>query len=914
MHRFFKHPWIIIGVSLALTVFFGIQLKDIHLDNSIRQFFPQKHPSYARLLKTENQFGSTVVIGVALETDQPSIITADNLRIIDSITKKVEALDNVDSIDSLSNIDYVYGTNGSLSEGTLPGDDYTGSDADIARVKERLSDWNDMYRRVILSDDGHSAQMQIMVNPSSSEKQRQTVLNEIRDVTLNETKGTNLSVTFYGDPVLTESARSFMISDLIRLIPLVTLVVLITLFFSFRTLDGTLLPLISVLMGTIQACGLMALCHITFTIVSSVIPVALIACGSAYGIHMLTHYYIALENVPKPITRESHREAVFQGIKEVFVPVLLAGLTTIAGFLSLVTSPIGPLHSFAIFTACGITFSLVLALTFIPALLIVKPLNKVGYKSKHMEKITNKVKAKIAAHTGTGSDPELGGQVASYNIYRALCGTKPRLYAFCLLIVLFSGIGLKRLVVDTALLNYFPANSKLRTDISYVDKRFAGTNSMYLVVKSDKKGGMTNPEILKSVDNLQNYISEKYDGVGKVVSFTTFIKRMNQVMHIPESAESYAAKAAAADSSGATIDSFGPVDTFDTVDSFDTAPVDSFDSGSSSAAAPVPSDYVDPNIAYADKLARPMTVQDGLNMLSDAYAEAGGTHATIDGIVAVLEQKLNYNGSAYYEIPYDTAKYPAATREELSDLVSQYLQLLAGSESLKRFADNPLSPSAIKVQVQLRSHSTEETGKMIKGITGYAKRNFPAGYSLEITGPAEMEYTMTDMVISSQIASLVFSLACVFVIIAFSFKSIGAGLLGSLPLAFAIILNYMTMGFGGINLDLVTSIIASVAVGVGIDYTIHFLESYRAERAVCDDLDVVAKRTFRKSGNGIITNALAVGLGFLVLYFSKFAVLRYIGILVAIVMFTSSALAMTVIPGILTNYDPKFMRPKTEKK
>ncbi|HAH62109.1 MAG TPA: hypothetical protein DCL73_08445, partial [Treponema sp.] len=151
MHRFFKHPWIIIGVSLALTVFFGIQLKDIHLDNSIRQFFPQKHPSYARLLKTENQFGSTVVIGVALETDQPSIITADNLRIIDSITKKVEALDNVDSIDSLSNIDYVYGTNGSLSEGTLPGDDYTGSDADIARVKERLSDWNDMYRRVILS-------------------------------------------------------------------------------------------------------------------------------------------------------------------------------------------------------------------------------------------------------------------------------------------------------------------------------------------------------------------------------------------------------------------------------------------------------------------------------------------------------------------------------------------------------------------------------------------------------------------------------------------------------------------------------------------------------------------------------------------------------------------------------------------
>jgi Predicted exporters of the RND superfamily len=908
MHRFFKHPWIIISISLALTVFFGIQLKDIHLDNSVRQFFPQKHPSYSRLLETENQFGSTVVIGVALETDQPSIITADNLKIIDAITKKVTALDNIDSVDSLSNIDYVYGSNGSLAEGTLLGDDYTGSDADIARVKERLADWNDMYRRVILSDDGHSAQMQITIDSKASEKARQTALNQIRNIALSETKGTNLTVTFYGDPVLTESARSFMLSDLIRLIPLVTLVVLITLFFSFKTLDGTLLPLIAVLMGTIWACGLMALFNVTFTIVSSVIPVALIACGSAYGIHMLTHYYIALEEVPLPITRESHKEAIFKGIKEVFVPVLLAGLTTIAGFLSLITSPIGPLHSFAIFTAFGITFSLILALTFIPALLIVKPLKRVGYKSKHMEKVTNKVKAKIASRTGTAADPELGGQAVSYNIYRVLCGTKPRLFVFSFLVVLFSFIGLKRLVVDTALINYFPADSKLRTDVDYVDKRFAGTNSMYLVIKSDKKGGMTNPEILESVDKMQDYITEKYEGVGKIISFTTFIKRMNQVMHIPESAETYAAKTAQADTTGPAVDSF------DTVDSFDSAPVDSFDTGAASAAPAVRPDYVDPNIAYADKLAQPMTVQDGLTMISNAYAEAGGTHATVDGIVNILEQKLNYNGTAYYEIPYDTAKYPAATREQLSDLVSQYLQLLAGSDSLKRFADNPLSPSTIKVQVQLRSHSTDETGKMIKDIEGYAKRNFPKGYSLEITGPGEMEYTMTSMVISSQISSLVFSLACVFVLIAFSFRSVWAGLLGSLPLAFAIILNYMTMGFAGIRLDLVTSIIASVAVGVGIDYTIHFLETYRTERAASDDLDVVAKRTFRKSGHGIITNALAVGLGFLVLYFSKFVVLRYIGVLVAIVMFTSSALAMTIIPGVLTNYDPKFMRPKEAKK
>ena len=413
MRKFFKHLWIIVAACLLLTVFFAVQLKNIHLNNSVRQFFPQKHESYVRLLDAEADFGSTVVIGVAVETDEPSIITAEHIAVIDAITRRVELLDNVTGVDSLSNIDYVYGSDGSLAEGPLIDDDYTGSANDVRVIKQRLSDWDDMYKRVILSDDGRAAQMQVTISADASEVARQETLDAIREIALEETADTHLRVTLYGDPVLTESARAFMISDLIHLIPLVTLVVLLTLFLSFRTLDGTLLPLISVLIATTWACGLMAFCNITFTIVSSVIPVALIACGSAYGIHMLTHYYIALENTAQPITREAHNEAVFQGMREVFTPVLLAGLTTIAGFLSLVTSPIGPLHSFAIFTAVGILSSLVLSLTFIPALLMLKPLDKVGAKSKVMEFITARVQKTLEAH----EDSELGGQAPPYRVF-----------------------------------------------------------------------------------------------------------------------------------------------------------------------------------------------------------------------------------------------------------------------------------------------------------------------------------------------------------------------------------------------------------------------------------------------------------------------------------------------------------------
>jgi predicted RND superfamily exporter protein len=257
-------------------------------------------------------------------------------------------------------------------------------------------------------------------------------------------------------------------------------------------------------------------------------------------------------------------------------------------------------------------------------------------------------------------------------------------------------------------------------------------------------------------------------------------------------------------------------------------------------------------------------------------------------------------------------KYPAATREGLANLVSQYLLLYSGQ--LDRFSDDQLAPKTIRMQVQLRCHDTHKIKEIITEAQDYAKANFPAGYTLVPTGNGEMEVSMTDMVISSQITSILFSIFMVFVIIAVSFKSPVAGLLGAIPLAFTIILNFMTMGFTGIHLDLVTSIIASVAIGVGIDYTIHFMESYKAERAKSDNVEEVTMRTFAVSGLGIVTNALAVGLGFLVLLLSSFQILRCIGLLVAIVMFSSSFLAMTVIPGVLNAFDPKFIRPKEEKK
>ena len=144
MQHLLKFPKIIIGVCLVITAFFCFQFKNLTLENSIRSFFPQNDEAYKRLIDTEQTFGSMVVIGMSLETVEDSIVTADNIKIIRDITDSVEVLDGVEGVDSLSNITYIYGESGSLISGYLiDEDEFSVSTDDIARVKERLVEWDD---------------------------------------------------------------------------------------------------------------------------------------------------------------------------------------------------------------------------------------------------------------------------------------------------------------------------------------------------------------------------------------------------------------------------------------------------------------------------------------------------------------------------------------------------------------------------------------------------------------------------------------------------------------------------------------------------------------------------------------------------------------------------------------------------
>jgi predicted RND superfamily exporter protein len=163
---------------------------------------------------------------------------------------------------------------------------------------------------------------------------------------------------------------------------------------------------------------------------------------------------------------------------------------------------------------------------------------------------------------------------------------------------------------------------------------------------------------------------------------------------------------------------------------------------------------------------------------------------------------------------------------------------------------------------------------------------------------------MTNLVTKSQIPSIVISILIVFVVIALANHSIAAGLLASVPILLAILCNFGIMGIAGITLNMATALIASLAVDIGIDYTIHFMESFERE---CREGGDFLKRTFASCGRAIIINAVSVGGGFAVLVFSQFRMLAELGSLIALNMLITAIVSLTVMPVLFTLIKPKFI-------
>jgi hypothetical protein len=172
-----------------------------------------------------------------------------------------------------------------------------------------------------------------------------------------------------------------------------------------------------------------------------------------------------------------------------------------------------------------------------------------------------------------------------------------------------------------------------------------------------------------------------------------------------------------------------------------------------------------------------------------------------------------------------------------------------------------------------------------------------------ITGESVLMDNAVSYLMFGQIRSLVFIVFAIFAVVALLFITTKAGLIAVVVNLFPIAALFGVMGFAGIPLDSATSMIAAIAIGVGIDHTMHFMVRYNQHFRGGTDRVTAVSRTIRDEASPIGTATLALAAGFSTLALSDFPPIYYFGLLSAMTIFFAF-LATFVLAPILLSYIP----------
>ncbi len=274
-----------------------------------------------------------------------------------------------------------------------------------------------------------------------------------------------------------------------------------------------------------------------------------------------------------------------------------------------------------------------------------------------------------------------------------------------------------------------------------------------------------------------------------------------------------------------------------------------------------------------------------------------GTTSSIADVMRKMNLVMHDNDPKYDRIP------------ETRELVAQYLLLysMSGDPSdFEKLVDFPYKHA--QLMAKLTDSGTSAATQLLNDLRQYKAEHEKAPIQ-RVGGFLDVMADMVHHIVWGQIVSMALAAVLVWLLVAILLRSLVGGLLAVAPLVLALLMIFGVMGLAGIELNLVTALLSSIMIGVGVDYSIHFLWRYRDERNTGLGPAEAVERTLTTTGRGIVFNGLSVVVGFIVLVISAFYPVRFFGLLVAISILASLIGALVILPAIAITLRPKFLEP-----
>ena len=238
--------------------------------------------------------------------------------------------------------------------------------------------------------------------------------------------------------------------------------------------------------------------------------------------------------------------------------------------------------------------------------------------------------------------------------------------------------------------------------------------------------------------------------------------------------------------------------------------------------------------------------------------------------------------------------YTMLSISDKSDIDDDLISLLG-----KDYDDDFYDLDQLLLTAMIKTISTAEIQNLISQTEEYIEQNFDNPESnVKISGLSVFIKDFVNIIVTSSMTSILFSLVLILFITGLFFNSFKWGFLSIIPLASAIILNFGLMGIFGIDLNHMTALLSSVIIGVGVDFSIHYISDYRKNIINNVDYQTMSLKTSQDVGYPILLDVFS-NMGFIALLFSILIPLNHMGGLMVFAMISTSFGTLTILASLI---------------
>ncbi len=356
--RLLRSRWICASVVVTVLVLTALAVPAalrVNQDDDLLAFLPADNPEVVQFRDISRRFGSLDVGIIGIATDDP--FAPEFVEKLGTLTRKLNTEADIAFAMSLNNVeDFEADAKGGISTRYLMREPPAN-----AEEKQALRELVMSKRHVVgnlIAPDGKSVNIYAFLAPGTNPRTSAALVRKHVAETLP-----NAKVYWGGAPFISTYIYDVTQADMRRLIPWAVGLIILIIVASFRDVLGALLSLGSTGIGILFTYGLMGARGVNANLVLSAMPVILFAVGSAYSIHVMVRYYTLRRSLEPD-------EAMAETLAQIGPTVLAAGLTTVAGLMSFLAMDIQPMRQFGLYTGLGIFATLVLSLTFVPAVVV----------------------------------------------------------------------------------------------------------------------------------------------------------------------------------------------------------------------------------------------------------------------------------------------------------------------------------------------------------------------------------------------------------------------------------------------------------------------------------------------------------------------------------------------------------------